>query len=113
MRLLNQTWRTHEVGFALYIPWDGVDNGACSEYPFPCDVGGLMKIFATIRGICFYLTTFAFASPLFVVMLAVYPFVLIFDKFRYGRECVQVNTVSVESIYACLGGRVGDEGSML
>lgn len=113
MRLLNQTWRTHEVGFAIYIPWDGVDNGACSEFHFPYDVGGLMKIFATIRGICFYLTTFAFASPLFVVMLAVYPFVLLFDKFRYGRECVQVNAVFVESMYTCLVGCVGDEGSML
>lgn len=37
---------------------------------------------AAIRAVFFYLTTFIFASPLFLCMLAVYPFVLLFDKYR-------------------------------
>lgn len=68
----------------MIIPLDSV-NAEAPGYHSSCSdtyAGGLMKIVATIRGICFYLTTFAFASPLFVVMLAVYPFVLMFDKFR-------------------------------
>lgn len=85
-------------------------------YHSPCSdayAGGLMKIVATIRGICFYLTTFAFASPLFVVMLAVYPFVLMFDKFRYDHEHVMFfyNVYSV-SQHMC-GVYAGDEQSML
>ncbi|KAG0584163.1 hypothetical protein KC19_3G189900 [Ceratodon purpureus] len=35
-----------------------------------------------VRAICFYLTTFAVAIPLFVVMLAIQPFVLLLDKNR-------------------------------
>lgn len=45
-----------------------------------------------MRATLFYLTTFAFAVPLFAVMLAVYPFVLSFDRFRRRAEHV-VNTV--------------------
>jgi len=43
---------------------------------------GFPSWLAGIRAAFFYLTTFAFAAPLFVVMLAVYPFVMVFDKFR-------------------------------
>ena len=46
---------------------------------------------AGVRATFFYLTTFAFATPLFLVMLAVYPFVLVLDKFRRRGEHVVNN----------------------
>lgn len=47
--------------------------------PFPA---GFPEWLAKIRAVFFYLTTFAFATPLFVLMLAVYPLCLLFDKYR-------------------------------
>lgn len=41
---------------------------------------------AGIRAVMFYFTTFMFATPLFCVMLVVYPFVLLFDKYRRRAE---------------------------
>ena len=46
---------------------------------------------ATIRAVFFYLTTFAFATPLFLVMLAIYPLVLLMDKYRRRGEHVVNN----------------------
>jgi hypothetical protein len=43
---------------------------------------GFAVAMAATRAVLFYTTTFLFASPLFVVMLAAYPYVLLFDKFR-------------------------------
>jgi hypothetical protein len=37
---------------------------------------------AVVRAALFYITTFIFATPLFCVMLAVYPYVMLFDKYR-------------------------------
>lgn len=37
---------------------------------------------AALRAVLFYITTFIFATPLFGVMLAIYPYVLLFDKYR-------------------------------
>lgn len=67
-------------------------------------MGGILNIFfiqtnstgfpnwlAAIRATCFYFTTFAFAVPLFMVMLAVYPFVLFFDRYRRRAEHVVNN----------------------
>nr|AUS84463.1 lysophosphatidic acid acyltransferase [Ettlia oleoabundans] len=44
--------------------------------------GGFATIVAIIRAVLFYITTFVFATPLFVSMLAVYPYVLKFDHVR-------------------------------
>ena len=55
-------------------------------------VGGLIKAFALVRAICFYLTTFLFAFPLFFAMLAIYPFVIAFDKYRRKGEHI-INTL--------------------
>lgn len=41
-----------------------------------------------IRAICFYLWTYAVAVPLFPVMLALQPFVLLFDKYRRKAQHV-------------------------
>ena len=41
---------------------------------------------AAIRAVFFYVTTLIFASPLFICMLLVYPFVLMFDKYRCGAS---------------------------
>lgn len=49
---------------------------------------GFPSWLAAIRAVCFYLTTFAFAAPLFVAMLAAYPLVLMFDKYRRRAEHV-------------------------
>lgn len=46
----------------------------------------LWTAFAAFRAVCFYITTFIFASPLFLAMLAVYPFVMAFDKHRRRAE---------------------------
>ncbi|KAL4853990.1 1-acyl-sn-glycerol-3-phosphate acyltransferase [Chlorella vulgaris] len=53
---------------------------------------GFAVAVAATRAVLFYTTTFLFASPLFVVMLAAYPYVLLFDKFRRRAEHA-VNTV--------------------
>ena len=42
----------------------------------------LADIAASVKGFIFYTTTFLLALPLFVVMLALTPFVLLFDKHR-------------------------------
>jgi 1-acyl-sn-glycerol-3-phosphate acyltransferase len=47
---------------------------------------------AAVRAAFFYLTTFVFAAPLFFIMLAVYPAVMVFDKFRRRAEHA-INTV--------------------
>ena len=39
---------------------------------------------AAVRAVFFYLTTFVVATPLFLVMLACYPYVMKFDKYRCG-----------------------------
>jgi len=54
--------------------------------------GPLLKALAIIRAVCFYLTTFITAAPMFVVMLAIYPVVMLFDKYRRGGEHV-INTL--------------------
>ena len=54
--------------------------------------GKVAKFFATIRAVLFYMTTFATALPMFVVMLAIYPFVMLFDKYRRGGEHI-INTL--------------------
>lgn len=43
---------------------------------------GFPTFLAAVRAVLFYLTTFAFAAPLFLAMLGVYPFCLAFDKYR-------------------------------
>lgn len=47
---------------------------------------------AAIRAGFFYTTTFAFAVPLFIVMLILYPMVMLFDRFRRRAEHA-VNTL--------------------
>ncbi len=72
-----------------------VDDGGESLSPLDVMVlerGKVAKFFATIRAILFYLTTFATAMPMFVVMLAIYPFVMVFDKYRRGGEHI-INTL--------------------
>lgn len=58
-----------------------------------------MRVVATVRAVCFYMTTFAFAAPLFMVMLAVYPFVMLFDKFRYVLVVfeMQMGSIGIDS----------------
>jgi 1-acyl-sn-glycerol-3-phosphate acyltransferase len=51
-----------------------------------------MDAFAAVRAICFYLTTFVFATPLFCFMLLAYPFVMLFDKYRRRAEHI-INTL--------------------
>lgn len=63
-------------------PWTtsgGSVRGAGAAAPL---AAGLLKIFAIVRAVCFYITTFAFATPLFFVMLLIYPAVMAFDKYR-------------------------------
>ena len=78
---------------AASFPGSVDDDGGLS----PLDMmvlerGKVAKFFATIRALLFYLTTFATAMPMFVVMLAIYPFVMLFDKYRRGGEHV-INTL--------------------
>ncbi|GAB4819901.1 hypothetical protein N2152v2_006947 [Parachlorella kessleri] len=47
---------------------------------------GFPEWLATVRAIAFYVTTFAFATPLFTLMLVIYPLVLAFDKHRRRAE---------------------------
>ena len=42
----------------------------------------LADIAASVKGFMFYTTTFLLALPLFAIMLALTPFVLLFDKHR-------------------------------
>lgn len=62
---------------------------------------------AAIRAVLFYTTTFIFATPLFCLMLLVYPYVLKFDKFRWvlDREgaCVR-GYVSLRRVVRQQGG---------
>lgn len=57
------------------------------------DAARLQRAIATLRAICFYTTTFVFAAPLFVFMLAVYPLVLLFDKYRYVYDSCKGNNI--------------------
>lgn len=59
------------------------DGGAAGSKSYVHHPGGIAAVFAAIRAVLFYCTTFVFASPLFLCMLAVYPYVLKFDKFRW------------------------------
>ena len=52
----------------------------CSLPPLPR--AGFPEWLAKLRALCFYVTTFVFATPLFCLMLLVYPAVLAFDKYR-------------------------------
>lgn len=49
-------------------------------------VSGYPNWLAAIRATIFYVTTLMFAAPLFLVMLALYPFELVFDKVRRRAE---------------------------
>ena len=72
-----------------------VDDGGESLSPLDVMVlerGKVAKFFATVRAILFYLTTFVTALPMFFVMLAIYPFVMVFDKYRRGGEHI-INTL--------------------
>ena len=64
--------------------WEG--DAAAAAAPAAASAGRrwFPEWLAAIRATCFYLTTFAFATPLFGVMLALYPFVLLFDRYRWG-----------------------------
>lgn len=70
--------------FAAAAAFPQVNDGSPASRGFPSWI-------AAVRGICFYLTTFAFATPLFLVMLAVYPFVMVLDKYRRRGEHVVNN----------------------
>lgn len=67
---------------AAPLPQDGSSAGFKSEN----SKQGFPEWLAKIRALGFYLTTFTFALPLFCVMLAVYPFVMLFDKYRRRGE---------------------------
>jgi hypothetical protein len=45
---------------------------------------GLTKLLANARAVLFGLWTFTLAIPLFIMMLAMSPIVLLTDKFRWG-----------------------------
>lgn len=65
----------------------GVGGGSPSYVHHP---GGIAAVFAAIRAVLFYCTTLIFASPLFLCMLAVYPFVLKFDKYRWAVQTMSL-----------------------
>ena len=56
------------------------------ESPGPAPLAprrGLASVcIAALRAVFFYVTTFLFATPLFFVMLALYPYVIHFDTYR-------------------------------
>ena len=68
----------------------GEDKGAGKT--IPSKASKFPQWIAAIRALLFYTTTFVFAAPLFVLMLAVYPIVMLFDKFRRRAEHA-INTV--------------------
>ena len=57
----------------------------------------LLTFLARVRALLFFLWTLAVALPLFVVMLAVYPFVLVTDKFQRRAEHAVNNVWAVLS----------------
>ena len=75
----------------------GSSGGGADPPSYVHHPGGIAAVFAAIRAVLFYCTTFIFASPLFLCMLAVYPFVLQFDKYRWMGTRV--------GPHACLVGR--------
>jgi 1-acyl-sn-glycerol-3-phosphate acyltransferase len=64
----------------------GSSGGGASSPSYVHHPGGIAAVFAAIRAVLFYCTTLIFALPLFPCMLAVYPFVLQFDKYRRRAE---------------------------
>lgn len=76
---------THVVKASAAATTSDFHRSAPSQSSFWTAVAG-------VRALCFYLTTFAFAAPLFVLMLAAYPFVMVFDKYRRRAEH-SINTV--------------------
>ncbi|KAK9808433.1 hypothetical protein WJX73_004860 [Symbiochloris irregularis] len=53
-----------------------------SEAPNPGQASGLSAFLATVKAVIFYTVSLTIAVPLFVVMLALSPFMAIFDKHR-------------------------------
>lgn len=68
---------------AAAAPYD--DGGAAAGSEAPRDYRNIPRFpafLAAVRAVAFYTTTFIFATPLFVLMLLAYPYVLLFDKWR-------------------------------
>jgi len=72
-------------------------SAAAGAAAFPADDGGFQAdpvgngFVASIRAIMFYLTTFVSAIPLFIMMVAIFPFVWIFDKYKRTAEHMMNN----------------------
>lgn len=79
-------------------PGPGLPGLALACLPKPAAAtprAGLRGCLAAMRAFLFYFNTFAWAAPLFVVMLLLTPYVLVFDHTRY-RE-------GLDPGYACAG----------
>lgn len=71
-------WRTYAS--AMHINPSAHQSGAL------CEPSGLTALAARIRALAFFATSVLISLPLFVVMVAIYPLVLLVDRHRYGRR---------------------------
>jgi hypothetical protein len=72
-----------------------------------------MQAWAAVRAACFYCTTLLFATPLFVVMLTIAPFVHYLDSHRCApclRCLMSPNWYCLMTLFLPLG--AGEGGSM-
>ena len=62
-------------------------SGAISpEAPHPRQASGFPSALAAIKAVVFYLVSLTIAFPLFFIMIAISPFMAIFDRHRFAAR---------------------------